>query len=212
MKHNLEIEIISDAICPWCYLGKKRLEKAMHSLSEDFQFSIEWKPYQLNPDMPIEGMKGNELLEKKYGKEKSEEMLKNMTELGKLEGIQFNFQNIPYTPNTIMYHRMIKYASLFNKQNEMVNFLFGAYFEKGEDLTDLNLFLKYAELSGLDREETEKFLKSSEFLEDILSAEEAYRKVGIRGVPSYIINQKYLLVGAQTPDYFQSAFLEIAKS
>jgi predicted DsbA family dithiol-disulfide isomerase len=209
MKKNIEIEIVSDAVCPWCYIGKKRLEKAMDKLSSEYDFSIQWKPFQLHPEMPPEGMPGTELLEKKYGVERAKQMLTSMTETGKTEGISFNFPAIPFTPNTKLYHRLVKYASMFHKQDALVNSLFQAYFEMGEDISDPNTLLSHAERAGLDREEVSKFLNSDSFLKEVEDEEEIYRNAGITGVPSFIINRKYLVVGAQTPDYFESTFSQM---
>lgn len=212
MKKSIEIEVVSDAICPWCYIGIKRMEKAMSELSESFQFTLYWKPFQLHPELPVDGLPGNSLLEEKYGKQVAGEMLSNMTELGKSEGIQFNFSNIPLTPNTKEYHRLIRYSGLFNKQDQLVKSLFRAYFELGENIGQREILLNHAESVGLNREETEKFMLGADFVEDIAAEEEMYRNAGVRGVPAYIMNRKYLIVGAQTPDYFKSAFLEIGKT
>lgn len=212
MKKTIEIEIVSDAVCPWCYLGIKRLEKAMSELAEKFQFILFWKPFQLHPDIPLQGLPGNSLLEEKYGKQVAGEMLTNMTRLGKTEGIEFKFSEIPLTPNTKEYHRLIRYAGIFNKQDLLVKSLFKAFFEMGENISNREILLKHAESVGLNGEETSKFLNSSDFIEDIISEEEMYRNAGVRGVPAYILNRKYLIVGAQTSEYFKSAFLELEKT
>jgi predicted DsbA family dithiol-disulfide isomerase len=209
MKKTIEIEIVSDAVCPWCYVGKKRLDKAMQKLSSEYEFSIQWKPFQLHPEMPPEGMPGMELLEKKYGVERARQMLVTMTETGKTEGISFNFPAIPYTPNTKLYHRLVKYAGMFHKQDMLVNSLFHAYFESGEDINDPKTLVDHAEKVGLDPEEVHKFLNSDSFLKEVEEEEEVYRNAGITGVPSFIINRKYLVVGAQPPEYFESAFLQM---
>jgi predicted DsbA family dithiol-disulfide isomerase len=132
-----------------------------------------------------------------------------MTETGKSEGISFDFPAIPFTPNTKLYHRLVKYAGLFHKQDALVNSLFQAYFETGEDISDPNTLLNHAERAGLDRGEVSKFLNSDSFLKEVEEEEEIYRNAGITGVPSFIINRKYLVVGAQPPDYFESAFSQM---
>lgn len=212
MKKTIEIDIVSDAVCPWCYVGKKRLEKTMEKLGSNFEFKINYKPFQLHPEMPPEGLPGNELLERKYGKERSIQMLQSMTETGKSEGINFNFPSIPFTPNTKLYHRLLKYAGMFNMQEKLVNSLFRAYFEEGENLGDRDVLLDHAERAGLNRMEVSKFFESDDFIKEIEEEEEMYRNAGITGVPSFIVNRKYLIVGAQSPEYLEQAFTQMVES
>ena len=181
----------------------------MEELVDDYNFSVFWKPFQLNPEMPKEGMPSNSLLEEKYGESVAGEMMENMTRLGKSEGIHFNFPAIPITPNTMKIHRLIRYAGLYQKQNLLVNSLFGAYFELGENLGDDGVLLEHAVRAGLNYNDTSGFLDGDEFLREVEEEESAYRNAGIRGVPAFVINHQFLIVGAQTPEFFISAIKQL---
>jgi predicted DsbA family dithiol-disulfide isomerase len=194
---TLTVDVISDLICPWCYVGKRRLEKAIAS----FDVRVRWLPFQLNPQMPKEGIRRKEYRTAKFGNwERSLELDAKMVAIGEAEGIRFAFDKIERTPNTLDAHRLIWLADKQGIQDAVVEGLFRAYFTEGQDISNRRTLLDVVAEAGLDRGEA--MLNSDEGLEAI---EEAQR-FGVDGVPFFIINGKVTLSGAQPSDEFVAAF------
>jgi predicted DsbA family dithiol-disulfide isomerase len=203
------IDIVSDVICPWCYIGKRRLERAL-ALAPQPDLQIGWRPFQLNPDMPSEGMDREAYLQAKFGAAKGGRMYEQVTAAGAEEGIAFAFDRIRRTPNTVKPHRLIRWAASYELQDSVVEALFQAYFLAGEDLTDDDALIRIAHGAGLDREAVTAYLASDEDEAQIRSEDAFARQVGINGVPCFIIDRKFALSGAQAPEAFLEVF-EIAK-
>lgn len=202
---NLTVDVISDVICPWCYIGNRRLEKAVAAFGEPVK--VRWLPFQLNPTMPKEGILRREYRTKKFGSwERSQELDVKLVAVGKEEGIQFAFDRIERTPNTLDAHRLISLAERQRVQDAVVEALFRAYFTEGRDISRQETLLEVVAKAGLDRQEAEALLNSDDGLEAITEANALARRLRVDGVPFFLINSEISLSGAQQPDRFLEAF------
>jgi predicted DsbA family dithiol-disulfide isomerase len=210
-KPKIKIDVVSDVVCPWCYIGKRRLEKAIAIVADQVDIELEYHPFELNPDMPAEGRNQKEYLTKKFGSEaKYQQIVNHVTEVAAEEGLHFDFKKQNVSPNTRNAHRLIWFAKKHGKQIEMKEALMKAYFEEGVDLTKTESLLTISINVGLDMEETKTFLDSAEGLVEVTTKEMQNAQRGISGVPFYIINNQYGVSGAQPSDVFAKAFLEIS--
>ena len=197
----LSVDVISDVICPWCYIGKRRLEKAIAVHAGPVK--VRWLPFQLNPQMPKEGASRREYRTTKFGSwERSQELDAKVVAVGKEEGILFAFDRIERTPNTLDAHRLIWLAEKEGVQDAVVETLFRAYFTEGRDISDRQMLLDVVAEAGLDRGKAEGVLTSGGGQEAIREAEELARRVRVEGVPFFVINGKVALSGAQPPEAF----------
>ena len=203
---DLKIDIVSDVVCPWCYIGQERLNKALKQ--SGLNAEINWKPYQLNPDMPIEGADKYTFLENKFGGS-GKDMFKRVEDAANGEGLDFNTENIANIPNTVESHRVMHLAKEKGLHNEMAHAFFKAYFADGVDLTSTEGILKAAVNGGLDKEETAAYLKSNVATDEVNSTEQQYKAAGVSAVPTFIINDKYMIQGAQAPETFIQAFQQL---
>ena len=203
------IDIVSDVICPWCFIGKRRLERAL-VLAPQPGLQIGWRPFQLNPDMPQEGMAREDYLRAKFGDAKGGRMYDQVRAAGAEEGIAFAFEKIRRTPNTIKPHRLIRWSAATGRQGAMVEALFRAYFLDGEDLSDDATLLRVAHAAGFEPADTAAYLAGTEDEEAIRSEDAFARQIGINGVPCFIVDRKFALSGAQPPEAILEIF-ELAK-
>jgi len=211
-KPVIKIDVVSDVVCPWCYIGKRRLEKAIDQLKDDFDFQVEYHPFELNPDMPAEGRNQKEYLSAKFGGEQQYNQITGRTAAtAAQEGLKFDFGKQTISPNTLNSHRLIAFAKLKGKQAQIKEALMSAYFEKGIDLTKTQSLVNIAVEHGLDAKETKEFLKSDQLATEVKLEEQLSKKRGISGVPFYIINNKYGVSGAQPTEVFVNALTEIGK-
>ena len=202
---NLTVDVISDVICPWCYIGKRRLEKAIAAHGEPVK--VRWLPFQLNPTMPKEGICRKEYRIKKFGSwEKSQTLDAKVVVVGETEGIHFDFDRVERTPNTVDAHRLIWLAEQQDCQNAVVEALFVAYFTDGRDISNQQTLLDLVVDAGLDRPRAVALLDSDEGMDAIKEGEGLSQRHGVNGVPFFIINDKITLSGAQQPDTFVEAF------
>jgi len=200
----MRIDIYSDIVCPWCYVGKRRLERALTSVGSDIH--VIWRPFQLNPTMPSDGMDRTTYLKAKFGSlEVFGRMEEQLLAAGTDEQIPFAFEKIQLTPNTFSAHRLVWHAAQQGKQDEVVENLFRAYFLEGNNIGDLKILTHVAAEAGLDRTETESFLASDKGAAEVKGEEAVGRRLGIRGVPYFILNGTISISGAQPPDIFVSA-------
>ena len=194
----VDIEVYSDVVCPWCFVGRRRLEKAVQLLDGRHEVRVTWKPYQLNPWMPPEGMERAEYRRMKFGSaERSSGMDARLVEAGRGEGIELAFERITRTPNTLAAHRLIWLAERHGRQIEVVDALFQAYFTDGKDIGDLAQLADLAGTAGLDADEVRRFLATDEGLAEVEAEEQAGRSLGIDGVPFFLLAGKYGVSGAQ---------------
>jgi len=212
-KQKIKIDIVSDVVCPWCYIGKRRLEKAVQSLSDQYDFDITYHPFELNPKIPVTGLDQKEYLVDKFGgEERYNQITKHVTRIAAEEGLVFNFQKQSISPNTRNAHRIIQGAKAFNRQVEVKEAMMRAYFTDGVDLSKTENLIRVAESAGLKKVNVEVLLSTSSGLAEVEQAEKEMQKLGITGVPFYIIQNKYGLSGAQPSATFVEAIKEAAVS
>ncbi len=203
---SVRIDIFSDVICPWCFIGKRRLEKAL-ALRPMPEVQVHWRAFQLNPGMPEEGMERSAYLAAKFGSaEAAQRIYDTVGPAGRRSGVHFAFERIRRTPNTVAAHRLIRYADRFGRQDAVVEALFRAYFQEGRLVGDKEVLADIAGEAGLDVTGARAFLTGDEEA-DAVRAEDAYaRRLGIGGVPCFIVEGRYALSGAQEPEAFLPVF------
>lgn len=204
----VQIEIYSDVVCPWCYVGKRRLERALDQLNGRMQAQVTWKPFQLNPTMPKDGMDRTAYLEAKFGSlESFRQLEEHVLAAGASERIPFAFEKITRTPNTFLAHRLIWLAEREGCQDAVVESLFRGYFEEGADVGSIPTL---AQLAGRARLDAERFLQSDEGVSAVKEEEAGGHRLGIRGVPYFIVDGAYAISGAQPVENFVSSLKRIA--
>jgi predicted DsbA family dithiol-disulfide isomerase len=203
---RVRIDIYSDVICPWCYIGKRRLERALAERPLD-DLTLQWRAFQLNPDMPAHGMDRQLYLQLKFGNAASAERIyREIKAVGAEEDLAFAFDAIRRTPNTIECHRLIRFAGLQGRQDAVVEALFSAYFLDGEDIGAPAVLLRVAESAGLDAAETRTFLESDLEEQTVRAEDRQARRAGLQGVPTFIVNGKFALSGAHLPEVLHQMF------
>ena len=210
MSATLPIIVYSDVICPWCYVGKRRLEAALGAPDMPEQVGFAWCPFQLNPDMPAEGIERSVYRARKFGAERSAELDRSMTETGREVGIDFAFDRMQRTPNTRLAHRLIWEAGRQGRQDAIVNRLFQAYFEEGLDIGSAEILTRLAAESGLEAAGVEQALGGADSLEAVVDLEEQGRRLGIQGVPFFVLLGKYGISGAHPPEFWRETLPKIA--
>ena len=206
----VKLDILSDPICPWCYIGKANLDRALLD-HPDHPFEIEWHPFQLNPDMPPEGMDRREYLETKFGgREQAVSVYARIEEAAVAAGLTLDLGGIKRTPNTMDAHRLIHWAGLEGRQTAVVSSLFRAYFEEGRDIGDRAVLLEIADAVGLDRAMTERLLDSDADLEDVAARDAHARERGVTGVPTFVVASAHAVPGAQPPELWARVIEELS--
>jgi predicted DsbA family dithiol-disulfide isomerase len=209
---HMRLDIISDVVCPWCLIGYKRLERAMQELAGEMSFEIEWHPFELNPDMPPEGENSGEHIMRKYGldREQMQENRERIAGIARSLGVDFNTADGRRIYNTFDAHRVLHWAREQGKQMTFKLALFHEYFVEGHNPSDPGVLQRVAESLGLDAGEATAIIGSDRYADAVRAEEEQFISAGIRAVPAFIINQKYLISGGQEPATFVSAFRKIA--
>ena len=208
----MHIDIFSDPICPWCFIGKKRLERALRS-RPGLRPTVMWRAFQLNPAMPREGMDRQHYLAAKFGSEtEAHRLYSHIAQVGLTEGIEFRFDRIEVTPNTVDAHRMIRLAGAVDRTDDVVDALFRAYFIDGRNIGDRAVLMSIAADAGLDQHTVESYLESNDDADAVRAEDMHGRQLGIEGVPYYIVDGRYALSGAQEPEAFFSIFDMVAES
>jgi predicted DsbA family dithiol-disulfide isomerase len=203
----LTVDVTSDVICPWCYVGKRRLEKAVAAYAGRGDVRVRWRPFQLNPQMPKEGVNRRRYRTAKFGSwERSLALDAQVAAAGRAEGISFAHDIMERTPNTLDAHRLIRLADQEGVQDAVVEALFRAYFTEGRDISDTPTLLDVVAEAGLDRGRAEAVLSGDEGLAAIQAAEEEARQTGVQGVPFFVINDTLALSGAMEASAFLDAF------
>jgi len=203
----ITIDIVSDTICPWCFIGKRRLERAIEERPPKDEVRISWLPFQLNPDMPEEGADRKSYLEAKFGgPDAARQVYGAIEEAGRTVGIDFRFDRIERTPNTVLSHRLVDRAGQEGVQNALVTRLFEAYFLEGRDMGDVEVLTEVAAEAGMDPEITREYLESGADADRIRAEDAQAREAGVQGVPFFIFNRKYAVSGAQDPEVFKQVF------
>jgi len=205
----VKLDILSDPICPWCYIGKTRLDAALKA-RPDHPFVIEWHPFQLNPDMPPEGVDRRTYLEAKFGgKEQAVAIYARIAEAAEESGLFINLASIERTPNTVNAHRLIHWAGIEQKQEAAVTALFTAYFTEGRDIGDSAVLCDIAAAIGMERDVVDRLLSSDADIEDIRARDAHSRKMGVNSVPTFIVGQQHAVPGAQPPEFWEKVIDDI---
>ena len=205
----IKLDILSDPICPWCFIGKANLDRALEA-RPDHPFDIEWHPFQLNPDMPREGMDRRAYLEAKFGgRHRAAAVYARVAEAAEEAGIPIDFDRIRRTPNTLDAHRVIHWAGLEGRQTPMVAALFRGYFLDGLDIGDPETLADLAQSVGLDRAMIRLLLEGEADRADIAARDAHARARGVTGVPTFIVGYRHALQGSQPPDVWNRAIDEV---
>lgn len=202
----MHIDIFSDPVCPWCFIGTRRLQRALTARPE-LNPSVRWRPFQLNPAMPPEGIDRATYLASRYGTiAEAERLNANVGHVGTLEGIAFRFDLITITPSTVNAHRLIRYAEAFDLHSAMADAAFAAYFLDGRDIGDIDVLIDIADDVGLEHDAAWTFLAGTDGVDAVRGEDMRARQLGIESVPCFIVDKRFVISGAQEPEAFFSLF------
>jgi predicted DsbA family dithiol-disulfide isomerase len=206
----IRLDIFSDPVCPWCYVGKANLDRALAD-HPDHPFIIQWHPFQLNPDMPEEGVAKRAYLEEKFGgKARVDAVHERLREIARGAGVDMNPDKPQRMPNTLNAHRLIHWAGIEGVQQAVVNALMRAYWVEGRDIGDLPTLADIAGENGMDRAATLRLLQSDADADDIAARDQDARQKGVTAVPTFLIAQQYVVSGAQPPETWGKVIAELA--
>jgi predicted DsbA family dithiol-disulfide isomerase len=208
----ITIDIVSDVMCPWCYIGHKRLEKAMAD-ADDIPVEIRWRPFQLDPTLPPEGRDRRKYLEDKFGgQEGAKAAYNHIREAGAAENIAFAFEKIVVSPNTLDAHRVIRWAASAGEgvQERLVQRLFEIYFEEGGNVGDHKVLVDAARVAGMDAPVVEALLASDADRDAVEQEIMTAQQMGIRGVPCFLLEGRYAVMGAQDPQVLAEAIRKVS--
>lgn len=198
LKGMIQLDVISDPICPWCWIGKTRLDRAIAAAGGPPPFEVRWRPFQLNPDMPREGMDRGAYLAAKFGgRERAAEVYARVVAAARETGLDLDPARIARTPNTLDAHRLVRWAGVEGRQNPVMDRLFELNFLEGRDISDPEALAEAGEAGGLDPAVTRELLASDADLEAVRAEDAAAREMGVSGVPTFIIAGRYVVQGAQ---------------
>lgn len=207
---TIRLDIFSDPVCPWCYIGKANLDRAL-ARHPDHPFRVEWHPFQLNPDMPREGMDRAAYLEAKFGgRENAARAYAQVEAAAARAGITLNVGNVPYASNTLDAHRLIHWAGIEGRQNAVVDALFRAYWHQARNIGDRETLADIAGETGMDRAAVSRLLQSDADADDISARDADARHKGVNAVPTFLIAQQYVVSGAQPPETWDQVIEELA--
>jgi len=209
MADRFVIDVVSDVICPWCFLGKRRLDAALAAL--DMDVFIRWRPYMLDPTIPPEGLDRHEYMLNKFGAERLKTIHDPLIEAGKELDVPYHFDLITRTPNTLDAHRLIRWAHTVDRQTEMVERLFLAYWSEGKDVGNRDVLAQCAGEAGINAAQIRELLDSEQDVEETKAEIQHATNIGVTGVPTFIMAQSYALVGAQSPAVLVDAISRVAK-
>lgn len=203
------LDIISDPICPWCYIGAANLTFALESLRTQ-PFDIHWRPFQLNPDMPPEGADRQAYLDAKFGGSGRARHIYAHVEAAATEaGLDLHLDRIARTPNTLDAHRLIRWAGAEGVQTPLVGQLFRRYFREGQDISDPEVLVAAATATGMEEPLVRRLLASDADREETRAEDAAFREMGVTGVPTFILGNRYAITGAQPPDVWTRVIAEL---
>ena len=201
----MQIDVIADTVCPWCFIGKRRLARALE-MRPDIPFEVKWRPYRLDPTVPREGMDRQAYMRMRFGNDpqKIVQMYRQIIIEGEKDGIAFNFEAIERRPDTINSHRLIRWAETAGVQDEVVERLFIAYFENGDDISQVRVLADIADLCGMDGLEIAELLESDADIALVEREDQLAREMGVTGVPAMIFGGRLALSGARDTDVLLS--------
>lgn len=204
----LRVDVMSDVVCPWCYVGKRRLEQALASLP-DVQADVFWRPFQLDGTIPKGGIPREDYLNKKFGEDGAREMYTRLEDIGKGIGIDFNFDAIKLSPNTLDAHRVLRWAQAVGTQSAVKERLFQLYFVEGEDIGDPAILAAVAAANGVEPEVIDRLLESDTDEDTVREEIATAERMGVQGVPFYIFNSKLAVFGAQPAEVLMQAIQQV---
>lgn len=200
------LEIFADTVCPWCFIGKRRLTRAL-SARPQAGLQLRWRAFQLNPGMPAAGIERSQYMTAKFGSlERAQRVFDNVARVGRNEGIHFRFDLVRRTPNTLRSHRLVQAAARLGRDGLMLDRLFTAYFSEGADIGEASVLTRLAEDAGLPGEIAEAAIGGSPEIDTALNEDFQSRRLGITGVPYFIFNGRFGLSGAQEPEVLYNMF------
>lgn len=203
------IDVYSDVVCPWCLLGKRRLARAIAAL-RDTEVAVRWRPFQLDPTVPEGGLPRADYVRRKFGSlDALKESHRTLMMLGAEEGAEFNFDRITRSPNTIAAHELVALARRAGKEDELVERLFALYFTDGADVGALDVLVAAGEAVGLDPQTIRTSLERRDGRAEVEDAIAAAVRLGVTGVPTFVIGNRYAVVGAQDPRYIAGAIARV---
>ena len=210
---TIRVDVISDVVCPWCYIGKRRLAQAVELFRESAgptpELEVVWHPFQLNPQLPLQGIARSEYVARKFGS-RAEDIYTRVSGVGRSVGIDFAFERIVRQPNTVPAHQLIGLAQLHGRQDQMVETLFRGYFLEGADLTQTDALVELARRAGLEDEAARACLEDDAQRQAALAEDEQARALGVSGVPFFIFDRRLAVSGAQEPQVLLRALRETA--
>lgn len=205
----IRLDIFSDPVCPWCYVGKANLDRALGQ-HPDHPFAIQWHPFQLNPDMPAEGVSKRAYLEEKFGgKARVDAIHERLREVARAAGVEMNPDKPQRMPNTLDAHRLIHWAGIEGRQSAVVTALMRAYWVEGRDIGDPETLADIAGETGMDRAATLRLLQSDADADDILARDQDARQKGVNAVPTFLVAQQYVVSGAQPTETWDKVIAEL---
>jgi predicted DsbA family dithiol-disulfide isomerase len=210
MPERFIIDVVSDVICPWCFLGKRRLDAALARI-EDIDVFVRWRPFMLDPTIPPQGLDRQDYMLAKFGPERLKTIHDPLIAAGEELGVPFDFDAITRTPNTLDAHRLIRWAHTVERQHETAERLFTAYWSEGQDISDRDVLAKCAGDAGINAAQIRELLDSPQDVEETKAEIQHATSIGVTGVPTFILGQSYALVGAQPPDVLADAIGRVAK-
>ncbi len=202
-KARLTLEVVHDLVCPWCYLGTRRLIRTIRR-RPDLLVDLIWRPFLLNPDMPRLGMARSDYVVRKFGGEdRARRLYASITEIGRAEGVQFRFDRMRRTPSSVDAHRLARWSARFGRADEVVEALFAAHFADGRDLGDLGVLCAIATSCGLDQAAARAMLASDAELDGVHADNLRAHRLGINGVPCFVVAGRHAIAGAQEPEVIE---------
>lgn len=206
---RVSIDVVSDVICPWCFLGKRRLDAAIAQL-EGLDVDVAWRPFMLDPNIPKEGLSRQDYMRAKFGEERLKTIHDPLIKAGREDGVPYRFEAITRTPNTLDAHRVIRWAHVNGKQHELAERLFMAYWNEGKDVGDHAVLAEAAGDVGMNRDKVLADLATDLDAEKVLGEIAMAGRMGVTGVPTFILGQKYGVVGAQPAEVLADAIRKVA--
>jgi predicted DsbA family dithiol-disulfide isomerase len=210
MTDRFTIDVVSDVICPWCFLGKRRLDAAL-AMIPDADVFIRWRPFMLDPTIPSDGLDRLDYMRNKFGADRLKTIHDPLIEAGAALGVPYNFEAISRTPNTLDAHRLMRWSHTIERQHDMAERLFTAYWSEGQDVGSRDVLAACAGDIGINTGQIAELLASEQDVENTKAEIAHASKIGVTGVPTFILGQSYALVGAQSPEVLAEAIGRVAK-
>lgn len=206
----LQLDVVSDVMCPWCYIGKRRLDRAL-VMAPDVEPEIRWRPFQLDATIPSDGMDRQEYLDNKFGPEKSREIYKDIRKAGEIEGIPFAFDRIRKSPNTLNAHRLIRWAATGDQQDALVERLFELFFIEGEDIGQNSVLVDAAREVNMDADLVADLIGTDKDIDKVEGEIALAQQMGVQGVPTFVVAKQHVLVGAQSAEILADVLTQISQ-